>query len=603
MRKTLLVLLLTLVAALLCASDFGIVRADFEISVSEGRVYTITETLSYDFHRPSHGVIRYIPLDGAGADVVYVSEQWQAGVEDGFLVIRIGDPSRLVDGVHDYTITYSLSPGRDRYQDYDEVYLDLYSTYDESVDNVTFSIAMPDDISSCRWWATYGPYGSTETVGTDLVDGRMLVGALDHLGPGEGVTVRIELPEGYFAFSDHSVAAFVATLVLSLVLVVLLGVMYLRFGRDEDPVIVPTFSPPDGLSPLEVGYLFDSSDDGHDYAAMVWYWADKGLLEVEEIGGDQGFVLHRKGRPDEACPEYERSLFDALFASGDDVALDSVRLYPAIEKSVRPALRRRFERGREALYDCRSQRMQTIAMALGVLYAVAMAFLTAVNDSRFGLYAFFILAFQFIFSCLVFWSLNRRIPTTLQNVMYALLIIFITLMSAAMLNGVCISAGISRTLVHAMTVVMTVALSAISGLAAAMKRRSAYAQDVLGRILGYRDFLENVEMDRLRALIDEDPEYFYHNLSYAIVLGLEKEWAGKAESIALSPASWYIGPSPVTSYMFYSVMADRFSRTFTSSCLVPPRVSSSRFHGASGSHSGFSGFSGGGIGGGGSRSW
>lgn len=602
MRKALFVLLLTLSAAMLCASGFDIVRADFEISVSEGRVYTITETLSYDFHQPSHGVIRYIPLDGAKADVIHVSESWQSTVEDGFLVIRIGDPSRLVDGVHDYTITYSLSPGRDGYQDYDEVYLDLYSTYDEGVDNITFSIAMPSDISGCPFWVTYGPYGSSARVDAAMVDDRIIAGRLDHLSPGEGLTLRVELPEGYFAFSDHSTAAFAAVLVISIVLVAVLLVMYLRHGRDEDPVIVPTFSPPDELTPLEVGYLFDSNDDGRDYAAMVWYWADKGLLGVEEKE-DGSFTLHRKGRPADGCEEYEKSLFDALFSSGDDVELSSVRLHQAIESSVRPALRRRYAKGERALYDARSQRLQTLAMALTLVYAIAMAFLTAVNDSRFGLFSFFVLAFQMIFSCLVFWSLNRRIPSTRQYVMYSFLVILVTGMGMVFLNGICISAGISRALVHAMTVVMSVALSVMCALAAAMKRRSAYAQEILGRILGYRDFLENVEMDRLRTLIDEDPQYFYHNLSYAIVLSLEQEWANKASSIAVEDASWYVGPSPVTSYVFYYALADRFAHEFGSTCLVPERVSSSPFHGVSSSHGGFSGFSGGGIGGGGSRSW
>ena len=326
----------------------------------------------------------------------------------------------------------------------------------------------------------------------------------------------------------------------------------------------------------------------------------QGFVEEKEDGS---FILHRKSRPADGCEEYEKSLFDALFSSGDDVELSSVRLHQAIESSVRPALRRRYAKGERALYDARSQRLQTLAMALTLVYAIAMAFLTAVNDSRFGLFSFFVLAFQMIFSCLVFWSLNRRIPSARQYVMYSFLVILVTGMGMVFLNGICISAGISRALVHAMTVVMSVALSVMCALAAAMKRRSVYAQEILGRILGYRDFLENVEMDRLRTLIDEDPQYFYHNLSYAIVLSLEQEWANKASSIAVEDASWYVGPSPVTSYVFYYALADRFAHEFGSTCLVPERVASSPFHGVSSSHGGFSGFSGGGIGGGGSRSW
>ena len=53
------------------------------------------------------------------------------------------------------------------------------------------------------------------------------------------------------------------------------------------------FSPPDSLTPLDVGYLFDSNDDTRDYTAMIYYWADQGLLSIEEKAEDE-FILHKK---------------------------------------------------------------------------------------------------------------------------------------------------------------------------------------------------------------------------------------------------------------------------------------------------------------------
>ena len=145
-------------------------------------------------------------------------------------------------------------------------------------------------------------------------------------------------------------------------------------------------------------------------------------------------------------------------------------------------------------------------------------------------------------------------------------------------------------------------VTVLSGLCAAMTKRSAYAQEVLGQILGYRDFLENVEIDKLRTLIDENPSYFYHNLSYAIVLDLEKEWAGKASDLVKEPATWYTGyGNPVLSSYFYYSMFNRINNRYRN-CFAPP-ASAYRSSGRGPSHPGFSSFAGGGSGGGGARGW
>lgn len=49
-----------------------------------------------------------------------------------------------------------------------------------------------------------------------------------------------------------------------------------------------------------------------------------------------------------------------------------------------------------------------------------------------------------------------------------------------------------------------------------------------------------VEADKLKALIDEDPEYYYHNLSWAIAFGLEDKWARKFKDLFSKKIPWYL---------------------------------------------------------------
>ena len=70
-------------------------------------------------------------------------------------------------------------------------------------------------------------------------------------------------------------------------------------------------------------------------------------------------------------------------------------------------------------------------------------------------------------------------------------------------------------------------LFALSFFAVITRQRSAYGQRKLEEVLGLKDFIETVEMDQLKQMIDTDPAFYYRLLSYAIVLGLEKKWAKK----------------------------------------------------------------------------
>ncbi|MEA5030918.1 MAG: DUF2207 domain-containing protein, partial [Sphaerochaeta sp.] len=138
-------------------------------------------------------------------------------------------------------------------------------------------------------------------------------------------------------------------------------------------------------------------------------------------------------------------------------------------------------------------------------------------------------------------------------------------------------------------------------LAIVTKQRSDFGRRRLEEVLGFRDFIEKVEMDDLKRMIDSDPNYYYHMLSFAIVLGLEKRWAKKFDSITLEPPSWYVGSHTVWNAMVLSSMLSRCNTALVSSVVTSPKASpGSRFGGSS---FGGGGFSGGGFGGGGGGAW
>jgi hypothetical protein len=137
------------------------------------------------------------------------------------------------------------------------------------------------------------------------------------------LNLRIELPEGYFASvvkeKDWSTLATGVSLLSALIVIALTIWLFLRYGRDDPVIPVVRFDAPQGLSPMDVGYLSDGSVDPKDLSAMVFYWADKGCLSIslpqKKLFQSQEYVFTKIKEPEGGQP-YEQDFFDAFFRCG-----------------------------------------------------------------------------------------------------------------------------------------------------------------------------------------------------------------------------------------------------------------------------------------------
>lgn len=141
-------------------------------------------------------------------------------------------------------------------------------------------------------------------------------------------------------------------------------------------------------------------------------------------------------------------------------------------------------------------------------------------------------------------------------------------------------------------VIYIIGLLCIIGLIICLKylqKRTPYGNQILGKLKGFKNFLETTEKDKLEAMVMQDPSYFYNILPYTYALGVSDKWIKKFETISLQAPSWYDSPTGFNVFAFGSFM----NNTMTS---AQKSMSSS-------SSSSSGGSSGGGSGGGGGGSW
>jgi uncharacterized membrane protein len=134
--------------------------------------------------------------------------------------------------------------------------------------------------------------------------------------------------------------------------------------------------------------------------------------------------------------------------------------------------------------------------------------------------------------------------------------------------------------------------------APAMPRRTKAGVELRSWALGFQEFVERVETERLEA--DRVRNVFETLLPYAMALGVAAAWARKFEGIyaAGSGPAWYVGPqfgSGFSTRGFEQSLSGAMARAGQGMTAAP------RSSGSSGAGGG--GSSGGGGGGGGGGSW
>ena len=129
-----------------------------------------------------------------------------------------------------------------------------------------------------------------------------------------------------------------------------------------------------------------------------------------------------------------------------------------------------------------------------------------------------------------------------------------------------------------------------------MPKRTKYGNEMLGKLRGFKNFLETAEKEKIEAMVMENPTYFYDILPFTYVLGVSDKWIKKFESIALQAPSWYDSNNAFDVVSFGNFMDSTMSSAQSA-------MSSSPSSSSSGGGSSGGGFSGGGSGGGGGSSW
>ncbi len=559
------------------AENFYINNYDVDIKVDENKVVDITENIDVYFTNPSHGIFRSIPYSGGKIEDISVSEDYSIEYDGGNIKIKIGNPEKLVKKNHHYAIKYKHIL-KDKKK---EFYYNIIGTnWNVPIEKASFNVEMPKPFNHDKAGISIGKYGTRGFDGDavfSIKDTKIQGQTKRTLNPNEGITLRIPLSKHYFSYSENKTGGLVVAIMLGLTLFCFL--VWYAIGRDEQVIPVVNFYPPEKYSSAEAEVIYKGNLSEKGLASLFVWLANKGYLKINDKSEDYTI---EKIKDYDGANKNIAEFMSALFPEGTITFGKSLE-YSEVFYIECKEITKNFDKVRNVIFYKDSISWQYILLLSLCIIALIVLELSLAVDFDFNTFMNSNPVALFILIGIICSS-----PKDFTKMIFAG--VFVLILSFAGTFDVlfdCIANngnGLNLAIGMICLIVSVVCLYQLP-------KRSKIGNKELGRLLGFRKFLETVEVKRVETLVKENPNYCFDILPYLYIFDLSDEWIKKFEKFFRTPPSWYSGPYFANNFVHL---------TNNMGSVTQPSTANG---GISSSSGGGGGFSGGGCGGGGGGSW
>ncbi len=511
---SLVVLFLLIIKISLYANSYIIEELDIYITINKNNTIDIEEELEINYKAYKHGIYRIIPFTRYPISDI---EIYRDGKKEKFKIfkqknrykIRIGSKSKLITGIHKYTLKYrinfpiDLSVKSDTSRFLWEV-IGKYNTYIykwyikiktpkfyklrlTSQNNKDYTQKLLKDLREKGDYIELSSFFNDPLYNTPII--------LEILYPREIFKDNLLLKLYVLFINSYIIYAIYFGLILL--------ILWFIFGKDETPIKVVRYYPPP-IPPAEAGILIDDTLDGRDIASIIFDWATKGYIKI--IQKDKGigkysedvWIEKIKDLPEEARI-YERSLFQALFRYlGKDIKRKIVSLKDLSKDEYFLSM---LSATRDILLDYTSENYYR-------------GFTLKISD-----------------------YLNRNIKPLMIFILFELSLTGYYLYKSFIKLGYI---DYDKLQIFNIFLAITLATIFLLFFGKYIGKKSSKGLKYYGELLGYKDFLERVEKPVLERLIKEDPNYLNKNIAYLVALNVFDKWADKyGDILKFFNFTWY----------------------------------------------------------------
>ncbi|MDE5788822.1 MAG: DUF2207 domain-containing protein [Clostridia bacterium] len=512
----------------------------------------------------------------------------------GLITVDMGDYSNKTDETHYYRIKYEYAITKPRGKN--AIWLNAVGFGSEGeINDVNVSIKLPDGLDYAKRYTNKS--GEGDGVSVTPKNGVISI-HYDYLPSYEGVTVEMIFKVGVLS-TKADMTPYYVIIAGCVILGLLFAVKFLAFNKDGLSPVSDTQAPA-GMGPLVMGKLIDNRVDQSDVTSLIFYWANKGYLKIDLHDENDIELIRIMQHLPESAPKHQHIMYEGLFKSGDIVKINdlSQSFYPVVE-----AVTKEVNAENSKLYDGKSMGVAVLFALVGGLMMCLAPIILAMTTISFKLFS--IVPLFMIIPAFIVFALAQSVKyNTLKYKKKKIILMYagVVLLSLAFTAVYVLFIPSYVIEIVPKLILCAIGFTIVILSTTIISRTEAYTEK-LNHIVGFRDFIKYAEKDKLEALLEGNPEYYYQVLPYAIVLGVSDIWEDKFAALTVPPPTWTTNSysNDMFSIVVFNSVIRRANLNMVSSFVSRPSSPSSGSFSGGGHGGSFGGFSGGGHGGGGFR--
>ncbi|MBQ6439395.1 MAG: DUF2207 domain-containing protein [Mogibacterium sp.] len=533
-------------AACVAGGAYEVTNYDLAAAVGKDHTYTVEEKISVNIPDQLQSIEFAIPSGNFRISEIEVENAlYEAKTASEASTVVIADPEKLSIGEHIYTIKYKIREYRDRDDSKDMFYFNvLLPEWKQPIGKVTIDVSFPDDFPFDDMQCYAGQFGVQDA--TNKI--RFRANGSEHsvsingemIPENFGITLKAQLPDGYWEKTLDGGWSITAITLIMTGLTLILLILWIIGGRDPKVKKESVTKPIEGLTPVEIGYVFNGEVRTRDVLNLLLQFAQKGYLTISEYEPKRYRLIRGKAPVGEE--RMYRSAFRILF---EDVyknrALSMDKIGPRVEK-IRAAIvddvAAGFTTSESLPFTPLSRAFRAAGAALlGVGLGLSAMFSYYYNyKTPSYIESLMIAAAGAAASMLLCKVIDDKDSSSVDSGRYAELLASMIFALPVIYTAFRVVKNTGKPFV---AIPMMIA-SAIAGfLIVIMRARGKENAVIVNKVRRLRHFISHPTPKEVLENYLADSNYYYDMLLYALAFGSEEAWAISFLTLDVPEPEWY----------------------------------------------------------------
>ena len=534
-------------------SSVGIQGGAFEVTdydltavVGKDHSYTVEEKISVNIPDQLQSVEFAIPSGNFRIGEIEVENaRYEAKTASEASKVVISDPEKLTKGAHVYTIKYRIREYRDHDSAKDMFFFDvLLPEWKQPIGKVSINASFPEDFPFDDMQCYAGQFGvqdSTNKIKFKANESEHSVSIKGEMIPENfGITLKAQLPDGYWEKTLDGSWSITAIMLIMTGLSLVLLILWIIGGRDPKVKKETVTKPVEGLTPVELGYIFNSEVRTRDVLNLLLQFAQKGYLTISEYEPKRYRLIRGKAPVGEE--RMYRNAFKILF---EDVyknrPLSMEKIGPRVEK-IRAAITDDVAAGFTTSESLPFTPLSRVLRAVGaVLLGIGLglsSLLSYYYDYKTPGYAEAVLiavagAASAMLLCRV---IDNKDSSTVASGRYSEIL-------ASMVFAIPVIYTVFRVVKNTgkpyAAIPMIIASVIAEFLIVIMRARGRENAVIVNKVRRLRHFISHPTPKEVLENHLADSNYYYDMLLYALAFGAEEAWAISFLTLDVPEPEWY----------------------------------------------------------------